>query len=45
MPEYGNNINSLCLEIFRRDEELEQNLGEIVALNYIKKQDQILDFL
>ena len=41
MPEYGNNVNSLCLEIIRRDEELEQNLEEIVAVNYVEKQDWI----
>ena len=41
MPEYGNNINSLCLEIIKCDEELEQNLGEIIPVNYVDKQEQI----
>ena len=34
-PEDGNNLNSLCLEIIRRDEELQQSIGPKFVANAV----------
>ena len=37
-PEYGNNLNDLCLEIIKRDEELQQTLGDRVTVNNVNME-------
>ena len=34
-PEYGKNLNSLCLEIIRRDEKLQQSIGPKLVVNSV----------